>query len=161
MVIAMSGAYESRADVPAGVIADAFYPKGKPSAVPLLKMVEDLLRASGERAPDHLRETAPVWIPRNRHDARGLPFIVITCTQCLRSFPLNVAEDATPEILLTPCLFCANDVPYIIDFSCSVASPGKTMAAVAAAGGWTLSKEKAVPGMPGGESETNPSLGSL
>ena len=138
MVIAMSGAYQRQEDVPAGVIADAFYPKGSRSAIPLLKMVEDLLRTSRDKTPDHLRETAPVWIPRNGHDARGRPFIVITCTQCLRSFPINVAEEATCEILLTPCLFCANEVRYIIDFSRSVASPAKTMAAVAAAKGWPL-----------------------
>ena len=138
MVIAMSGAYECREEVPAGVIADAFYPKGNRSAVPLLKMVDDLLSTSRERTPDHLRQSAPVWIPRNGHDAKGLPFLVITCTQCLRSFPLNVSEEATPEILLTPCLFCGNEVRYIIDFSRSVTSPEKTMAAVAAARGWSL-----------------------
>ena len=142
VVIAMSGAYECPEEVPAGVIADAFYPKGNRSATPLLEMVEDLLRTSRERAPDHLRETAPVWIPRNGHDAKGRPFIVITCTQCLRSFPINVAEEATPEILLTPCLFCANEVRYIIDFSRSVSSPDKTIAAVAAAGGWPLIEAK-------------------
>jgi len=142
MVIAMSGAYECQEEVPAGVIADAFYPKGKRSAIPLVKMVEDLLRTSRERTPDHLRLSAPVWIPRNGNDARGRPFIVITCTQCLRSFPINVAEEATPEILLTPCLFCANEVRYIIDFSRSVSSPEKTIAAVAAAGGWPLIEAK-------------------
>lgn len=146
MVIAMSGAYECKEEVPAGVIADAFYPKGKRSSIPLIKMVEDLLRTSRDRTPDHLRQAAPVWIPRNGHDARGRPFIVITCTQCLRSFPINVAEEATPEILLTPCLFCTNEVRYIIDFSRSVTSPEKTMAAVAAARGWPLVKENAAPG---------------
>ncbi len=142
MVIAMSGAYECKEEVPAGVLADAFYPKGKRSAIPLLNMVDDLLRTSRERTPDHLRQTAPVWIPRNGHDANGRPFIVITCTQCLRSFPMNVGEEATPEILLTACVFCSNEVRYIIDFSRSVTSPEKTMAAVAAAGGWPLIKAK-------------------
>jgi CheY-like chemotaxis protein len=146
MVIAMSGAYECQEKVPAGVIADAFYPKGNHSAIPLLTLVEDMLRTSRERAPNHLRQTAPVWIPRNGHDAKGLPFIVITCTECLRSFPINVAEEATSEILLTPCLFCTNEVRYIIDFSRSVTSPEKTMAAVAASRGWPLTKGKAAPG---------------
>jgi len=156
MVIAMSGAYECQEEVPAGVIADAFYPKGKQSAIPLLKMVEDLLRTSRERTPDHLRQAAPVWIPRNGHDARGRPFIVITCTQCLRSFPINVAEEATPEILLTPCLFCSNEVRYIIDFSRSVSSPDKTIAAVAAAGGWPLIEGKAALTRSPGKSDVMP-----
>jgi CheY-like chemotaxis protein len=160
MVIAMSGAYESREDVPAGVIADGFFPKGKRSAIPLLKMVADLLRTSGERTPDHLRQSAPVWIPRNGHDAKGRPFIVITCTQCLRSFPMNVAEEATPEILLTACLFCANEVRYIIDFSRSVASPEKTIASVAAARGWPLMEGKpAVAGSPSNSEAIDPDSG--
>jgi CheY-like chemotaxis protein len=156
MVIAMSGAYECKEEVPAGVLADAFYPKGKRSAIPLLKLVDDLLRTSRERTPDHLRQTAPVWIPRNGHDAKGRPFIVITCTQCLRSFPINVAEEATPEILLTPCLFCANEVRYIIDFSRSVSSPEKTIAAVAAAGGWPLPEAKPAPTRFPAEREESP-----
>src|SRR5580692_8440724 len=43
LVIAMSGAYEGREQVPAGVIADAYYPKGRRSTIPLLKMVQNLL----------------------------------------------------------------------------------------------------------------------
>jgi CheY-like chemotaxis protein len=115
-----------------GVIADAFYPKGRQSTTPLLKMVQSLLGAVAIRTPRHLRESAPVWIPRNGKDSSGRPFIVITCTQCLRSFPMNVAEEASAEILLTPCVFCANEVRYIIDFSRSVSSPERTMAAAAA-----------------------------
>lgn len=144
LVIAMSGAYDHKEEVPAGVIADAFYPKGTGNAKTLLKMVEDLLRASGERVPDHLRQSAPVWIPRNGHDARGRPFIVITCTECLRSFPINVAEEATPEILLTPCLFCSNEVRYIIDFSRSVTSPERTIVQ-AGAGGRPALEDKTIP----------------
>jgi CheY-like chemotaxis protein len=140
VVIAMSGAYECREEVPAGVIADAFYPKGRRSATPLLKMVENLLGTVAIRTPSHLRESAPVWIPRNGKDGSGRPFIVITCTQCLRSFPMNVAEEVNAEILLTPCVFCANEVRYIIDFSRSVSSPEKTMA-VAAVGGWFQGKQ--------------------
>jgi CheY-like chemotaxis protein len=144
LVIAMSGAYSCKEQVPAGSIADAFYPKGTGSTKTLLRMVEELLCASGERTPDDLRRSASVWIPRNGHDVRGRPFIVITCTECLRSFPINVAEEAVPEILLTPCLFCANEVRYIIDFSRSVASPEKTIARVAAEGGWPSVEGKAI-----------------
>jgi CheY-like chemotaxis protein len=141
VVIAMSGAYECSEEVPAGVIADAFYSKGRRSATPLLKMVQNLLSTIAIRTPSHLRESAPVWIPRNGKDSTGRPFIVITCTQCLRSFPMNVAEEVSAEILLTPCVFCANEVRYIIDFSRSVSSPEKTMA-VAAAGGWSARKQR-------------------
>jgi CheY-like chemotaxis protein len=136
LVIAMSGAYECAEEVPAGVIADAFYPKGRRSVTPLLTMAQNLLGTVAIRTPIHLCKSAPVWIPRNGKDASGRPFIVITCTECLRSFPMNVPEEVSAEILLTPCVFCANEVRYIIDFSRPVASPEKTMA-VAASGRWT------------------------
>jgi hypothetical protein len=66
-----------------------------------------------------------VWIPRNGKDATGTPFIIVSCTECLRSFPLNVAAEVQPKIEKTTCIFCHNTVRYIIDFSLSVASPSK------------------------------------
>jgi len=77
----------------------------------------------------HQDGSAPVWIPRNGKDSNGIPYIVITCTECLRSFPLNVTKEENPEVLETQCLFCSNPVKYIIDFSLSVFSPTKAKAA--------------------------------
>jgi len=122
-VIAMSGAYESGDAVPGGVIADAFYPKGSSNPEALLRMVADLIHTSAAQATDHKRESAPVWIPRNGKDSHGIPFVVLTCTDCLRSFPLSVVTQDLQKIQETPCLFCPNTVRYIIDFSLLIASP--------------------------------------
>jgi CheY-like chemotaxis protein len=122
-VIAVSGAYDSGDQVPGGVIADAFYSKGRHHPEELLRTVAELIAAKVERAIDHHRQSAPVWIPRNGKDSNGVPFIVLTCTQCLRSFPLSVKRENVHEIQETPCLFCANPVRYVIDFSVDVASP--------------------------------------
>jgi CheY-like chemotaxis protein len=121
-VIASSGAYGSRA-VPTGVLADAFYAKGQEHPENLLNNVADLIQTPAARARAHQKESAPVWIPRNGKDSNGIPYIVITCTECLRSFPLNVTKEENPEVLETLCLFCSNTVKYIIDFSLSVTSP--------------------------------------
>jgi CheY-like chemotaxis protein len=123
-VIATSGAYASRI-VPTGVLADAFYAKGQDLTETLLATVANLIRTSSDRARAHQKESAPVWIPRNGKDSNGVPYIVLTCTECLRSFPLNVTTEATPEVLETACAFCFNLVKYIIDFSLSVTSPEK------------------------------------
>jgi CheY-like chemotaxis protein len=123
-VIASSGAYGSRA-VPTGVLADAFYAKGDGHREALLNSVAALIETSAEQASAHQSGSAPVWIPRNGKDSNGIPYIVITCTECLRSFPLNVTTEENPEVLETPCLFCSNKVRYIIDFSLSVSSPTK------------------------------------
>jgi len=69
-----------------------------------------------------------VWIPRNGKDHNGKPFVVLTCTECLRSFPFTVDHEPTGEILRTPCIYCPHEVTYIIDFSRSVNSPEKRAA---------------------------------
>jgi len=132
-VIAMSGAYQDGSTVPGGVIADAFYAKGRSHPEDLFRAVANLIRTSAAQQAAHRKESAPVWIPRNGKDSNGVPYIVVTCTECLRSFPLNVAEEASPEIRETPCLFCRSVVRYIIDFSLSIASPPARERAVAMA----------------------------
>jgi CheY-like chemotaxis protein len=121
-VIAISGAYSFGNHVPGGLIADAFYTKGNHHPKELLGKVAELIRNNGAEPINHHRESAPVWIPRNGKDSKGVPFIVLTCTDCLRSFPLSVRHEDVQEIQETPCLFCANPVRYIIDFSVAVAS---------------------------------------
>jgi hypothetical protein len=49
--------------------------------------------------------------------------VVLTCTDCLRSFPLSVTTEDLQKIQETPCLFCPNTVRYVIDFSLAIASP--------------------------------------
>jgi CheY-like chemotaxis protein len=123
LVIAMSGAFETGNAVPGGVIADAFYAKGKSDPAILQTLVADLLRTSASHALTHTRQSAPVWVPRNGKDSRGIPFIVLTCTECLRSFPLNVSSEVSGTVMETACIFCLSQVRYIIDFSQLVASP--------------------------------------
>jgi len=132
LVVAMSGAFEAGDAVPGGVIADAFYAKGANNPEILLRLVADLLLTAASQASTHTRQSAPVWVPRNGKDARGVPYIVLTCTECLRSFPLNVESEIGATVMETPCIFCLNAVRYIIDFSLSVASPKKSAPPIAA-----------------------------
>jgi CheY-like chemotaxis protein len=122
LVIAFSGAYDFGDCVPGGVIADAFYSKGQHEPEELLHKIAELIQNSVARTESHRRQSAPVWIPRNGNDSNGVPFIVLTCTECLRSFPMSILRENLQEIQQTPCLFCATPVRYIIDFSQSVAS---------------------------------------
>ena len=124
LVVASSGAYDSSA-VPNGVIADAFYAKGQEDASRLLEIIATLIRVG---PLSHKSETAPVWIPRNGMGQDGKPFVVLTCTECLRSFPFAVDHEPTGELLRTPCIYCPHEVTYIIDFSRSVNSPEKRAA---------------------------------
>ena len=119
IAVATSGAYDSGV-VPPGVIADAFYAKGAESSTSLLEIVASAIK---EGPIGHDGSTAPVWIPRNGRDHNGKPYVVLTCTECLRSFPFTVADEPTAEVLKTPCMYCPHEVNYIIDFSRSVNSP--------------------------------------
>jgi CheY-like chemotaxis protein len=134
-VIAMSGAYQYGDAVPGGVIADVFYPKGQGDPGELLRIVADLINTSATRAAAHQRESAPVWIPRNGKDSKGIPYVVLTCTECLRSFPLSVLTEDLQKIQETPCMFCPNTVRYVIDFSRSVSSPRLEVKAATAMSG--------------------------
>jgi CheY-like chemotaxis protein len=124
VAVATSGAYAS-GSVPPGVIADGFYAKGREDAGKLLEIVAEALRTG---PIGHDKKTAPVWIPRNGKDHNGTPFVVLTCTACLRSFPFTVKHEPTAEILKTFCIYCPHEVSYIIDFSRSVTSPEKRAA---------------------------------
>ena len=97
----------------------------------LLGILAGLIKTSAAHAVDHQRESAPVWIPRNGKDSHGVPYVVLTCTECLRSFPLSVLTEDLQKIQETPCIFCPNTVRYIIDFSLEIASPRPDVEAAA------------------------------
>ena len=112
-VLAMSGAFNS---TQADILADHFFSKNGD----LRKIVEIVRKMSALRlVAAHRLDVAPVWIPRNT-DSRGVPYVVLTCTQCLRSFPLSTPEATTQEIKTTSCIFCDSSVAYIIDLSIAV-----------------------------------------
>jgi CheY-like chemotaxis protein len=113
MTVAMSGDYEGDT-VPSGVIADGFFPKGQ-TPKSLLATIATLIRTSETWASAHQKEGAPVWIPRNGNDAHGMPYVLVTCAECLRAFQLPIVEGASGEVLEAPCHFCPSKNRYIIE----------------------------------------------
>src|SRR5579864_596611 len=131
-VIAMSGAYESADDLPFGVAADAFYPKGRSHPSMLLSTVAELLRTSRVHGLAHQTALTPAWIPYSGKDANGMPYAMLTCRECLRSFPLTMGNEANRKIQETVCVFCLNVVRFVMDGSSigvSLALRGKIAAA--------------------------------
>jgi CheY-like chemotaxis protein len=112
VVVAMSGTHEGDT-VPAGVLADAFYAKGRNEPEKLLRIVADLFRTSAARVSIHAREQAPIWAPRISKDATGTSYVLLTCPECLRSFSLATPEAVT-TILDTECVFCLSDIRYMV-----------------------------------------------
>jgi CheY-like chemotaxis protein len=111
--VAMSGAYVGD-KVPFGVIADGFFAKGSQSAI-LLRTIQLLLLTGQTRGSNHDRECAPAWIPRNGNESKAMPYVVLTCAECLRAFPMNLADGTTAEVLEMPCRYCHSMNRYIIE----------------------------------------------
>jgi CheY-like chemotaxis protein len=110
--VAMSGDYQGDV-VPSGVIADSFFAKGQ-SLRGLLAMIAVLVRTSETRVSAHQKDLAPAWIPRNGNDSHGMPFVMLTCAECLRAFQVKVIEETTGHVLEIPCCFCPGTSKYII-----------------------------------------------
>jgi CheY-like chemotaxis protein len=112
ITVAMSGDYQGDA-VPPGVIADSFFSKGQ-SPSGLLAIVAVLMRTSETWVSAHQQDLAPAWIPRNGNDSHGMPFVMLTCAECLRAFQVAVVEETTGQVLEIPCCFCPGTSRYII-----------------------------------------------
>lgn len=110
-VIAMSGSYSGEG-VPPGVAADAFYEKGSDPGF-LLRMVGAMTQSQPGSHLDRPSALAPIWIPRNGHDHSGEPYVMVTCTECLRTFP-QVLGKCFEGIHEAECVYCSNSIHYAI-----------------------------------------------
>ncbi len=110
-VIAMSGAF-SGDGIPPGVAADAFYEKGT-SVSALVQIVKAMARPEHLPSLQHSNRLAPIWIPRNGHDPSGQAYVMITCPECLRTFPQIFSEDIH-LIYETACVYCDSSIHYAI-----------------------------------------------
>ncbi len=103
-VIAISGQYAGGGG---GLIADAFFVKGEFEPKELFTKIAGLI-ATGPLRPGSLPPgRAPVWIPLN---ADG--FYVVTCNDCLRSFPIT-ASDSDTDLREAECVFCGAQLSFL------------------------------------------------
>lgn len=111
-VIAISGEFAGP-EVPHGVIADLFLEKGTFSPKDLAEKLSMLLEKSPLRASPAKSQFAPLWIPVNE---RG--YYVVTCTNCLRSFPLpSERSNGDRREHSVECDHCGTTVKYYIDMT--------------------------------------------
>jgi CheY-like chemotaxis protein len=118
-VIAMSGALSGNT-VPTGIVADAFYEKGS-SPGALLEMVRAMAQAE-RSSVQHPKTLAPIWIPKNGHDPSGEEYVMVTCPECLRTFPQILGEVGHP-IRETGCVHCLSLIYYAIVQPADAPSP--------------------------------------
>jgi CheY-like chemotaxis protein len=109
--IAMSGAFSGEG-IPPGVAADAFYEKGTGPEL-LVRLVEAMSHPEPASHRGEAELLAPVWILRNGHDRRGALCVMVTCTECLRTFPETLG-DTVEVVRATDCVYCATTIHYAI-----------------------------------------------
>ncbi len=104
-IIAISGEFVGE---PEGLLADAFFQKGQYSPDRLFAEIRSLLEQSPIRP--HLLKTdkAPVWIPNNGG------YVVLTCTECLRSFSI-LPEEAERGSGHLPCVHCGTNIRFVLE----------------------------------------------
>ena len=116
-VIAMSGAF-SGDSVPDGVSADAFYEKSGRHIGTLVEVIENILgdpEVDGNRTEptqQHYPSVA-LWVTRRGNPIEG-PYILLTCHECLRSFPHFTDGQHTMQVQYTPCVFCGSPISYAL-----------------------------------------------
>lgn len=109
-VIAVSGEFTGP-ELPPGVIADVFLEKGRHSPKELLNKITELLEKAPLRPSPARAQYAPLWVPVNERK-----YYVLTCTNCLRSFPLQehaAAPDRSEHE--AECDHCGTAVKYRFD----------------------------------------------
>jgi CheY-like chemotaxis protein len=109
-VIAMSSAFAVDS-IPAGVAADAFYQKG--SNLGSLMQIMEGMTSPVQSSRKHGGAPAPIWVERNGHDSSGGAYIMLTCPECLRTFPQAYDKVLSP-VHETDCVYCDHQFHYAI-----------------------------------------------
>ncbi len=105
-VIAMSGAFVD-STIPDGIPADGFYQKGGG----LDHLLRTLKTIAQTEVPS--REQAPIWFSQNGHDPSGVPYVTITCPECLRAYPLALCGPIS-ALNTTECIYCGVSIQYAV-----------------------------------------------
>jgi len=117
-VIAMSGAYDHGDALPAGVMADAFYPKSRCHPDELMRTVAELIATPIARATNY-RPCRPPAVQTSRivrnHD--GTSTIMLTCPECLRAFANGEIQEEGHGTQVAECKFCSTPVHYMVGVS--------------------------------------------
>lgn len=103
-VIVVSGEF-SGLSVPESVLADAFFPKGNYRPEQLFEKIADLIQELPTRPRSGKPSSAAVWVKNDK----GI--VAVTCSECLRTFPVPAALDGLNEV---ECDFCSCNIRFEI-----------------------------------------------
>lgn len=94
------------------VLCDQYIEKGPNLRIKLVAAVRGVLARSPLRGQPAKIDKVPVWFPRPTNG-----YIVLTCPNCLRSFPLMTQHIVVGKDAASPCEYCGEEIKYHIDES--------------------------------------------
>jgi CheY-like chemotaxis protein len=103
-VIVISGEF-SGLTLPESVLADAFFGKGQYRPDALFEKISELIRELPARPRTGRPDKAAVWVKNNKGT------IAVTCTDCLRTFPV---PDPIDGVNTVQCEFCPCKIRFEI-----------------------------------------------
>ncbi len=107
-IVTISGEFGS-GRLPSGTLTDAFL--SKPFAqLDLVEALKKITEKSPIRPQNAKPDSAPVWIPRPE---KG--YLILTCTDCLRSFSAQGDVQKGGSEKETKCIHCGTKFNYIVD----------------------------------------------
>lgn len=114
--IAVSGAYDLSQSFAAGVMADAFYPKGQSHPDELISTIRQLMYKPLKRPTNyHPCQPPRVQAARSGRDGFGKPVLLLTCTDCLRAFSVANVSGGDDGDLNAHCPSCRARVHFTCD----------------------------------------------
>ena len=113
-VIVVSGEF-SGLNVPESVLADAFFAKGEYKREQLFAKIESFLQDLPMRPRTGRSLKAAVWVKNDKGT------LAVTCTNCLRTFPVDMALGGVNE---TACDFCGTMIRFEIIGKHGTSDPG-------------------------------------
>lgn len=111
-LIALSCACACKQSPPAGVMADACYPKDcNPDE--LARAIWELTRTPLSRSTNYCPSQQPrIQTARRIRETNGHLSLLLTCTDCLRTFSLVAQPDFGEGIQQAECSFCSVPLPH-------------------------------------------------
>lgn len=116
-VIALSAEFRPTS-LPVDILFDRYLEKGEAPPLEIVEIVRELLEASPLRSQPARPELAPVWIPRSQGG-----YLVLTCTECLRSFSVPQRKLEDGQRYEESCAHCGMKVQYCLDTNSAAEAP--------------------------------------
>jgi DNA-binding response OmpR family regulator len=108
-VIVISGEFIVNVEA-SGLLMNAFFQKGAYTPQQLIATMRDLYSQAPIRPPLPKPSHAPLWINRRSNE-----YLLATCTECLRSFPIENEASTSEGLQTAECPSCGTTITYAVD----------------------------------------------